>query len=191
MKNTWSKEWKSSKQKRKQIKYRTNAPDHIRGRFISSHLSKDLIKKYNKRSIRLRTGDKVKIMNGQFKGKTVKVEKIDTKTEHVYLTGIEIIKKDGTKRLFPIDASNLMITELNLDDKKRRQKVEGNKPEVKTEAKKEAPKTEVKEEKKEEVVVETKETKSFSESQNREKQSFSGPRNRSISAESEISVKKK
>ena len=60
------------------------------------------------------------------------------------------------------------------------------------EEKKEEVKTEEKpEETKEVKKTKTKEKKNFSEPQNREKQSFSGPRNRSISAESEISVKKK
>ena len=34
-------------------------------------------------------------------------------------TGAEIIKKDGTKALYQIDPSNLIIEEINLDDKKR------------------------------------------------------------------------
>ena len=37
----------------------------------------------------------------------------------MYITGVEMIKKDGTKAFYPIHPSNLVVTELNLDDKKR------------------------------------------------------------------------
>ena len=86
---------------------------------MSAHLSKDLMKRYNRRSIRLRKGDKVTILRGQFKKKTGNIERIDLKETRVYITGIEMIKKDGTKVFYPIHPSNLVVTELNLDDKKR------------------------------------------------------------------------
>lgn len=113
--------WKSSKQTRKQRKYRYNAPIHTKRKFINAHLSKELRSKYNKRSIGLKRGDKVKIMRGQFKGKTGKVERIDIERLCAYITGIEVIKKDGTKTLFPLNPSNLLISELTIDDKKRQQ----------------------------------------------------------------------
>ena len=119
MKKEFSDKWIRSKQPRKQRKYSYNAPLHIRGKFMSAHLSKDLMKKYNRRSIRLRKGDKVTILRGQFKKKTGNIERIDLKETRVYITGIEMIKKDGTKVFYPIHPSNLVATELNLDDKKR------------------------------------------------------------------------
>jgi len=129
MKSDFSTKWKSSKQPRKQRKYRYNAPLHIRSRFLGSHLSPELRKKYGKRSARVKKTDKVKIMRGQFKGKGGKVESVNTKRGIVYIEGIEAIKKDGTKTKYPIHSSNLMITELNLDDKKRRGKFVEKKPE--------------------------------------------------------------
>jgi len=119
MEKEFSRAWKSSKQPRKQRKYRHNAPLHIKQKFIHAHLSKDLKKKYNRRNIGLRTGDKVKVMRGQYKKKEGKVERVDLKRTKVYITGIENTKKDGTKTMYPIDPSNLMIVELNLSDKKR------------------------------------------------------------------------
>jgi large subunit ribosomal protein L24 len=64
MKKKWSKTWKSSKQPRKQRKYRHNAPLHIKHKFLSASLSKDLKKKYNIRNISLRKGDRVKNYDG-------------------------------------------------------------------------------------------------------------------------------
>lgn len=119
MKKDFSSEWIRSKQPRKQRKYSYNAPLHIKGKFMAAHLSKELIKKYNRRSIRVRKGDKAIILRGQFKKKTGNIERIDLKETRVYIAGIEMIKKDGTKVFYPIHPSNLVVTELNLDDKKR------------------------------------------------------------------------
>ncbi len=127
MAKKFSTKWKSSKQPKKQRKYRYNAPLHIKQKFISAHLSKELREKYKTRALQLRKGDTVKIMVGQFKGKTGKVKKVDLKKAKVYIEGIEILKKDGTKADYPIDPSNLMITELNLEDKKRLKSIERKK----------------------------------------------------------------
>lgn len=116
--------FRKSKQPRKQRAYRYNAPLHIRQKFIHSHLSKELREKYNKRSIGLKKGDKVKIMRGQFKGKNGSVERIDLKKSKAIITGIEFVKKDGSKTVYPIHVSNLMIIELNLEDKIRKSKLE-------------------------------------------------------------------
>jgi len=104
---------------KKQRKFRENAPFHIRGKFLRAHLSEELSKKYGKRSTRLRKGDRVKLMKGQFKGKTGKVEDINTKKAKAYINGVEYQKKEGTKLKYPVAISNLMITELELNDKRR------------------------------------------------------------------------
>ena len=129
----WSKSWKSSKSRRKQRKYRFNAPLHIKRKFVSSHLSKELNKKYNKRSITVITGDKVKVMRGQFKGQTGKVEKVNTKLCKIIVAGMEIQKKDGNKVQLMITPSNVIITELNLEDKKRNMILDRKKVETKKE----------------------------------------------------------
>ena len=121
---TFSTHWKASINRRKQRKYRYQAPLHIKQSFLGAHLSKDLRKKYGKRSITLKTGDKVKIMRGQFKKKTGTVERINLKRLKVYVTGIELYKKDGSKAFLPLEPSNLLITELKTDDKKRIQLLE-------------------------------------------------------------------
>ncbi|MBU0757250.1 MAG: 50S ribosomal protein L24 [Nanoarchaeota archaeon] len=121
MKTAFNKSWKTSIQPRKQKKYRENAPNHIKAKMMSCHLSKELKEKHGKRSFRLSKGDKVKVMRGQFKGKSGKVDKIDVKNENVFITQIEVQKKDGSKSFYPIHPSNLTILELKLDDKKRKE----------------------------------------------------------------------
>ncbi len=124
MKKEFSKHWISSKQPRKQRKYLYNAPLNIRQIFVSAHLSKELRKKHNKRSIILKKGDKVKIMRGQFKNKFGKIEKVNLKDITVFVEGIQTTKKDGSKVYIPIHPSNIIITELNLEDKHRREILE-------------------------------------------------------------------
>ncbi len=115
---------KKSKQPRKQRRYIYNAPLHIKQKFVHAHLSKELREKHNKRSLGLRKGDKVKVMRGQFKGHTGNVDKIDLKKSKAIILGVEVAKKDGSKTTYPINVSNLMIIELNIDDKKRKKVLE-------------------------------------------------------------------
>ncbi len=119
MKNKFSKAWKSSKKPRKQRKYVYNSPLNIKGKMLSSHLSKELIKKYGKRNLRIRKGDTAKVVRGQFKGKIAKVEKVLLKKNKVLLQDVQVLKLDGSKAYYPTHTSNLIITELNLEDKKR------------------------------------------------------------------------
>jgi len=115
----WSCSWKSSKKPGKQRKYRYNAPLHVRHKLMAAHLSKELRKKYEKRSIPIRKGDKVKIMRGKFKNKTGEVEQVILDKYRVYIKDIRREKVDGTKVRVPFHPSNLMITELKTEDKKR------------------------------------------------------------------------
>jgi len=120
----WSKSWKGSKKRSKQLKYMKNAPLHIRKKFMSALLSKELRKKYGRRNIGIRKGDKVKIMRGQFKKTTGKITEVDTKRQKVHVEGADFIKKDGSKAQYPIHVSNIMITELIIEDKKRKKALE-------------------------------------------------------------------
>jgi large subunit ribosomal protein L24 len=127
MKKEFSAKWKASSQPRKQRKYAKNAPLHIKGKMLGMHLSKELRKKYSTRSVRARKGDRVKIVTGQFRGKTGKIDRIDLRKTRVFVENIEVIKKDGSKVAFPLHPSNLMITEINADDKMRMRSLEAKK----------------------------------------------------------------
>ncbi len=136
MKQKFSTKWIRSKQPRKQRKYRANAPLHIRHSLISANLNKELRRKYGKRNTPLRKDDNVKIMKGEFKGKTGRIEEINMKKLKIKISGITRTKKDGSKIEVWFDPSNLQIQELNLEDKKRIQALE-RKGRIKTEKKSE------------------------------------------------------
>ncbi len=119
MKRKFSTKWKASKQPRKQRKYLANAPKHIKRAMFSANLSKELRKKYNRRSFPLRKGDKVKVMRGEFKDKEGKVDSFVSRNLKVIIEGLQKTKKDGTKTNVLFSASKLQIKELNLEDKER------------------------------------------------------------------------
>jgi len=127
MKNKFSRSWKASKKPRKQRKYRYQAPLHIKQKFMIARLSKELQKKYNIKRIQVKKGDTVKIMRGQFQKKTGKVNAVNLKKERVFVENAHYIKKDGAKSFYPIHPSNLLITELIIEDKKRKNKLERKK----------------------------------------------------------------
>jgi large subunit ribosomal protein L24 len=74
------------------------------------------------RSLRVKTGDKVRIMRGAHKGKEGTVEEINMKTRKVFISKIDLAKKDGAKVRVPVDHSNIQLVEFNSDDKKRMKK---------------------------------------------------------------------
>ena len=119
MKSKFSKAWKSSKQPRKQRKYRANAPLHIKKKFVNVSLSGELRKKYGKRNIPVKKGDTIKVMRGKFKGKEGKVTLVIVKTTKLYMEGVQATKRDGSKVNVKLQPSNLQITELNMEGKNR------------------------------------------------------------------------
>lgn len=124
MNKPFSSSWKSSKKPTKQRKYRDNAPLGIRRAFLNAILSRELRKKYLRRSFPIRKGDQVKILIGDSKNKIGKVNRVNLKMLKIYIEGIEKVRRDGTKAFLAIEPSNVMIQELNIEDKLRRKALE-------------------------------------------------------------------
>jgi large subunit ribosomal protein L24 len=113
-----------SRQPRKQRKAFFNAPLHARQKFMTAPLSPELREKYGVKRLPVRKGDKVRIMRGDFKGKEGNVARVDLKRVALYIDGVTIEKADKTPVFRPIHPSNVMIIELNLDDKRRKAIIE-------------------------------------------------------------------
>ncbi len=135
MKKEFSTKWKASSQPRKQRKYLANAPLHLRKKFVSANLSKELRKKEGKRNIPVKKGDKVKICRGKFRGKTGKILEVNLKKSKVIIEGIQVKKMDGSKANVKMQPSNLQIIELA--DRKQKAKTANENKEVKKEKTKE------------------------------------------------------
>ena len=95
---------------------------------LASALSKDLHKKYGKRSVRVVVGDSIKILRGEFKGVDGKISQVSTQKNSVAIEGIKKEKTKGEKFDVYIHTSNLMVTSLNSEDKWRIAKLEGKDP---------------------------------------------------------------
>ena len=134
----------------KQRKRLYNAPLHIRYKMFSAPLSPELKEKYGIKSLPVRTGDTVRIMRGNFKGFEGKVREVDRKKYRIFVEGVTREKVDGTTLFMGIHPSKVMIVDLNLDDKWRREILE-KKRKLKEEIKEE--KEEKIEEKVEEMII--------------------------------------
>jgi large subunit ribosomal protein L24 len=124
MRTKFSLSWLGSKQPRKQRKFRFNAPLHIRRKFLSVHLSKELRAKYGCRSMPVIVGDKVKLVRGQFKGTMSDVETVNLKKTRIYVKGAEHKKSEGRTSPYPIHPSNAIIITLKMDDAMRKKSIE-------------------------------------------------------------------
>jgi len=99
-----------------------------RSKQLGSNLSKDLQKKYGKKSVRALEGDSIIMSRGEIKGVDGKIAKISTEKSSVTIDGIKKEKTKGDKFDVYIHTSNLVITSLNTSDKWRMAKLEGKDP---------------------------------------------------------------
>lgn len=120
-----------SKKPRKQRKWLHEAPHHVKSKMTSSNLSPELRKKYGRRVIPLRKGDSVVVERGDFKGTKGEVIRVEPSRQKAYIDGLTVKKSDGTDVEKPVHSSNLMITDLFLDDKERREVLERKIPQSK------------------------------------------------------------
>ncbi|MEX1996698.1 MAG: 50S ribosomal protein L24 [Nitrosopumilaceae archaeon] len=134
------------------------ASNHVRSKQLGATLSQDLREKYGKRSARVVEGDTIRVMRGEFKGIDGKVTQISTEKNGVAVEGIKREKLKGGNVDIYIHTSNVMITGLNLDDKWRQNRLEGEAVKVITEAPKETPKEIAKEAPKKEESLKLKES---------------------------------
>ncbi|MCG3257954.1 MAG: 50S ribosomal protein L24 [Candidatus Heimdallarchaeota archaeon] len=109
-------------QPRKQRKSHFKAEYHIRNRKMTALLSHALREKYGIRRLPIHRNDKVtvfknKSQDAEIKGKVIRVL---PQRYAVHIEGHSKEKADGTIVSFPVHPSNVVITSLNLRDKKRR-----------------------------------------------------------------------
>lgn len=94
---------------------------------LVAHLSSELRDKYSRRSLPVRVGDKVEVTRGDFKGLKGKVTEVDTKNRRIAVEGVVITKADESEIPRPVHPSNLVITELESDKRRKITAKEGTK----------------------------------------------------------------
>jgi large subunit ribosomal protein L24 len=120
----WSKEWKSSKNPTKQRKYRDNAPLHVKDKLVSANASQELRDELGTRTVKVRTGDRAKVMRGDEKGAEGIINNIDRENSVIYIDGIDNERNDGSLQQKALRPSNLQIVALNVEDPDRLEKFE-------------------------------------------------------------------
>ena len=108
-----------SKKPSKERKALYEMPMHKASKQVASHLNENLQKEFGKRSMTVRKGDTVKIMRGQFKGKEGKISKVDRKSRKIFIEKVVLKKSNGEERQVPIDASKVLLTDIERNDRKR------------------------------------------------------------------------
>ena len=134
---------KSSKA-RKQRRFRLTAPAHATQHFVRVGLDRQLAKKLGikRRTVQLSKGDSVAVVSGAKKGKSGKVIRLNMRRGFAYIDTVTRKNAKGKELNVPVYISNLKITDLNLTDKYRANKLslkaQPKAPEKKEEKKAEA-----------------------------------------------------
>merc|ERR1712055_95166 len=111
---------KTDSRRKNRMRY-FNAPSHVRRRFMSAPLSKELRQKYNVRSIPVRKDDEVQVTRGHFRSQQVgKVIQVYRKKWVIHIDRIQREKANGATVSVGINPSKVEIVKLKLDKDRKR-----------------------------------------------------------------------
>jgi len=112
-----------TKQPKKQRKRLYSAPYHRRNKLMTARLSDELQEKYGIKRLPVHAGDRVIVFQSKHADDTIKgkVIRVLPKKYAIHIEGYSREKADGTIVSYPVHPSNVIITKLNLRDKKRRE----------------------------------------------------------------------
>ena len=113
-----------TRQPDKQRSRQRRAPLHEKQRQVRAHLSESLREEYGKRSVRVNEGDTVEVQRGDFAGTEADVVNVDLRDTVVHVEDVTLETADGEEVPRPLDASNLVVTDLDLEDEKREARLE-------------------------------------------------------------------
>ncbi|XP_063593830.1 LOW QUALITY PROTEIN: large ribosomal subunit protein uL24-like [Penaeus indicus] len=98
-----------------------SAPSHIKRKFMSSPLSKELRQKYNVRAMPIRKDDEVQVVRGHYKGQQVgKVVTVYRKKLCIYIERIQREKANGASVYVGIHPSKVCIVKLKMTKSRKR-----------------------------------------------------------------------
>jgi large subunit ribosomal protein L24 len=115
-----------SKQPRKQRNQTRDAPLHERQKQVRAALSPELREEYGQRNVRVNAGDTVEVMRGDHAGTEGEVMKVDLRDGVVHVEEVTVAKADGEEVPRPLDASNVRVVELDLEDERREARLESD-----------------------------------------------------------------
>jgi large subunit ribosomal protein L24 len=113
-----------SKQPHKQRTAQREASLHERHDQVRAHLSEELREEFGQRSVRVNAGDVVRITRGDLAGEEGEVTAVDLRNAEVHVEDATVETADGEEVPRPLDASNLVVTDVDLDDERRARRLE-------------------------------------------------------------------
>ncbi|MDH5019546.1 50S ribosomal protein L24 [Halobacterium rubrum] len=115
-----------SEQPHKQRTRTERASLHEKQDQVRATLAGDLREEYDQRNVRVNVGDTVEVMRGDDAGETGEVVDVDLRDAEVFVEGVTVEAADGEETPRPVDSSNLRVTDLDLDDDVRAERLEGD-----------------------------------------------------------------
>ncbi|XP_037089272.1 60S ribosomal protein L26-like [Pollicipes pollicipes] len=98
-----------------------NAPSHLRRRLMSAPLSKELVQKYNVKSMPVRKDDEVQVVRGHYKGQQVgKVIQVYRKKWVIHIERIQRDKANGATVYVGIDPSKVVVVKLKMNKDRKK-----------------------------------------------------------------------
>jgi large subunit ribosomal protein L24 len=97
---------------------------HERHDQVRATLDSDLREEHGQRNVRVNAGDTVEVMRGDFAGEEGEVVDVDLKDAVVHVEDVTVEAADGEEITRPLDASNVRVTDLDLSDDRREQRLD-------------------------------------------------------------------
>lgn len=97
---------------------------HVAYKASSVHLSRELRAKHGFRSLPVRTGDRIMIVRGDYKGVEGDVNRVDRVRGRVYVSGVYRENARGEQRLVPIPLNAVILVKIDEKDKWRQRVLE-------------------------------------------------------------------
>ncbi|WP_435144555.1 50S ribosomal protein L24 [Halobaculum sp. P14] len=115
-----------SKQPHKQRNRTRDAPLHERQKLVRATLTEELREEYGQRNVRVNAGDTVEVMRGDFAGVEGEVLEVDLRDAVIHVEDVTVEKADGEETPRPLDTSNVRVTELDIEDDRREERLESD-----------------------------------------------------------------
>jgi large subunit ribosomal protein L24 len=112
-----------TEQPHKQRTRARDAPLHEKQKQVHAPLSPDLREEYDQRSVRVNAGDTVEVQRGDDAGEEGEVEDVDLTNAVIRVEGVTVESSDGEEVARALEASNVQVTELDLEDDRREQRL--------------------------------------------------------------------
>ncbi|SEW24189.1 50S ribosomal protein L24 [Halobacterium jilantaiense] len=115
-----------SEQPHKQRTRTERASLHEKQDQVRATLADDLREEYGQRNVRVNVGDTVEVMRGDYAGEDGEVVDVDLRDAEVFVEDVTVEAADGEETPRPVDSSNLRVTDLDLEDDVRAERLEGD-----------------------------------------------------------------